>query len=124
MRISDWSSDVCSSDLHELSGGGYLLLSEDRSVKLRDPFYDRILPLLDGWMTGRQIVDRLVEGTSPGDQERAGQAEAFLASMIARKYVVSVEPWASTARTALRSAAGLSERNEHTTELQSLMRIA
>src|SRR3546814_11441319 len=38
MRISDWSSDVCSSDLHFIEGGGYALRAYDRFKRLtHDP---------------------------------------------------------------------------------------
>lgn len=87
--------------LHGLAGGAYLLLSEQRSVKLNDPFYARILPLLDGQWSAGQIVDRLA---ADGERENV---EAFLQSMVDRGYVVPVDPAAGTARNALRSALGL-----------------
>lgn len=89
--------------LHAL-GDSYLLLSEDRSVKLNDPFYARILPLLDGRATGRQIVARLTENASPQEAESVVR---FLGAMIDKGYVVSVEPRAPVGRAALWSASGL-----------------
>src|SRR3546814_11111884 len=36
MRISDWSSDVCSSDLSGRSAGGQISFGEDRTLTVRD----------------------------------------------------------------------------------------
>ncbi|MBE0529792.1 MAG: TOMM precursor leader peptide-binding protein [Rhodospirillales bacterium] len=90
--------------LHRLAQDKYLLLSEDRSVKLNDPFYVHILPLLDGVLNGRQIVERLAAKTG---REHADNIAAFLGAMIDKGYVVALDPRADTARTAFLSASGL-----------------
>ena len=94
--------------LYRLRDGKHLLLSETRSVKLNDPFYAHVMPLLDGRLTGRQIVEYLV-AKIPADQDPDAfeNVTGFIGAMIDKSYVVAVEPNANTARTALRSAAGL-----------------
>src|SRR3546814_9902761 len=89
MRISDWSSDVCSSDLHKPNGGPC------RGCRGRAP--DRpSRPAIYGWSPhshdrhGHSLSGR----TRPIDRRRAGP------------------PYA------------LARSEEHTSELQSLMRIS
>src|SRR3546814_9264937 len=91
MRISDWSSDVCSSDLAERIGGGYRLTGTKT------------------WITNAPIADVVVVWAK---SEAHGDA--------IRGFVVD------------RGSAGLSlpqikdklRSEEHTSELQSLMRIS
>jgi len=90
--------------LHGLPQDKYLLLSEERSVKLNDPFYAHVLPLLDGRWSGRQIVERL---SAKVGREHADSVSAFLGAMIDKGYVVAVDPRADTARTAWLCASGL-----------------
>src|SRR3546814_7384212 len=96
MRISDWSSDVCSSDL------GVVGKTLRRQLRLRDfPqrlfHYRQARPAFDAAMAAQHALDVAVEdreAVAPGlGQDRAGGA-----------------------------AADRSE--EHTSELQSLMRIS
>src|SRR3546814_17941102 len=56
MRISDWSSDVCSSDLREPAaiGGRYLLFREDQRAQR----FQRILAQVRILQRGREIADR------------------------------------------------------------------
>jgi ribosomal protein S12 methylthiotransferase accessory factor len=89
--------------LHRLPQDKYLLLSEERSVKLNDPFYTHILPLLDGRWSGRQIVERL---SAKVGCEHAESISAFLAAMIDKGYVVPFEPGADAARVAWLCASG------------------
>lgn len=91
--------------LHDLANGDYLLVSEERTVRLKDPNYRRVLPLLTGWRTGEQILQQMV-GANASAQDRQGAVD-FLAAMLERGYLVLVDPWADTARSALRSASGL-----------------
>src|SRR3546814_16020295 len=51
MRISDWSSDVCSSDLVEESEKSDLAAAEDRAATLRARFGDKV-GLIHGRMKG------------------------------------------------------------------------
>src|SRR3546814_6162828 len=89
MRISDWSSDVCSSDLH----GG-----------------NRCAP-------GPRGVDRL---RSPRD-DRAADEQAFARKARAQR---DHRQGQESLRPAHRDRCRLSRSEEHTSELQSLMRIS
>src|SRR3546814_5843970 len=103
MRISDWSSDVCSSDLRADGAAGQRLLREPR---------------------GRAAEDRHAIGT------RAGSGAPFHRSGADRARHPHHGERHPAARRQLpfrgaRSAAELWVRSEeHTSELQSLMRIS
>src|SRR3546814_4500485 len=65
MRISDWSSDVCSSDLRVIDGTTPLFIRVDRAVdivnvlKLRQEFPAMKLVLVgatEGWIVAREIA--------------------------------------------------------------------
>src|SRR3546814_6566342 len=96
MRISDWSSDVCSSDL--LSYGSRDLLTSKSSINL--PLGDTFAVKLAGLLS-RQ--DGFVENTGPGGD--FGGHKEWAARIDAR--------WLAADRS-----------EEHTSELQSLMRIS
>src|SRR3546814_9186337 len=116
MRISDWSSDVCSSDLHGRAG-------RDASVAH--------LHRLQGRGRHGEEADRLPRGRSQGGDalRRRGcrcdaQAVAALQGAAARR------GWHADLRDG-RSPAGAGDRGdgkrrseEHTSELQSLMRTS
>src|SRR3546814_4503907 len=103
MRISDWSSDVCSSDLSVRRNIGLVRLSgDDRN--------DRDLRLIQGSALERLLSDKTLRSR--------------LSNEIAKTDVKGVLH--DDAKTAL---GNLDERlgkrsEEHTTELQSLMRIS
>src|SRR3546814_8354302 len=114
MRISDWSSDVCSSDLHRLA-------DEDRAAD-----HHRILP--------RQIAEPILEqqqaaigsaGHHPRDTEREapgadrGQPVDILVGIDRRDRRLFVE---MAGQRQLQHDAVISE--EHTYELQSIMSIS
>src|SRR3546814_6796630 len=75
MRISDWSSDVCSSDLSRLdapsSGAGTPVAGPSGADMMDDPDYNRLWQALGHDPTG---MDRLVE--------RTGLTTAELSSML------------------------------------------
>src|SRR3546814_1619831 len=105
MRISDWSSDVCSSDLPTASLAGHerervyetirRLAAEGKAVLFVSHFIDEIMALTDD-------VTVLRDGRTVLHAETAG-----------------LEPQAIAA-----AIAGRSRSEEHTSELQSLMRIS
>src|SRR3546814_3136458 len=92
MRISDWSSDVCSSDLRERQQAEQV----DRRLRIGrgqilDPQRERLVAHLD--RQHQHLVERVEDGDLEQDRQAAGQ------------------------RLDLRS-------EEHTSELQSLMRLS
>src|SRR3546814_1607661 len=109
MRISDWSSDVCSSDL--LVHADVL---RDRAGNLR------LLQPVEGRQLDRRIADTalVLVGILEEQAVVAGQIEIVVA-----RVQVAVAVDREDRRTACRQIdAARSE--EHTSELQSLMRIS
>src|SRR3546814_5130011 len=102
MRISDWSSDVCSSDLLVLLDPVADLHVPADDLRFRDAFADVRQPERKKRHDSPSILQNLVDRLA--DAHRAGEIGPFQAVRIGR-----VE-------------AGRSE--EHTSELQSLMRIS
>src|SRR3546814_6884455 len=100
MRISDWSSDVCSSDLPRrvwlVAANGFLASARSRE-KVRTWFHklDRARNIQDG----RELLER--------ELKRLGLQQADPAPAL-QKF----------------NAATLERSEEHTSELQSLMRIS
>src|SRR3546814_7493914 len=100
MRISDWSSDVCSSDLLDLRARAQIL---DR----RDAFRDLIV----------------AEDQRIARAERVGLGEALLHIALER-HVGGDAGAAQIGEHALRTLGRRVRSEEHTSELQSLMRIS
>src|SRR3546814_7192730 len=96
MRISDWSSDVCSSDL-----------GQERGLEL--PVRQVVALILKLWWQD------IVRQARRRDHERA-------AAMIVRLSDLTIPPFADRSKRRGIDAAARSE--EHTSELQSLMRIS
>src|SRR3546814_2544121 len=110
MRISDWSSDVCSSDLHGNPRPGARTIEEIlrepgilaalglcRKDRLRSPVADRVSG--DGRTRWAEIINLQGRRSARSDGER---------------------PW----RRPSPDRAGRTRSEEHTSELQSLMRIS
>src|SRR3546814_2173332 len=111
MRISDWSSDVCSSDLARLATPPRLRLG-DRRMQFRRPsvahFPDALLTGYrrfreTGWKHERERWTDLAEGQSP------------------RVMVIACSDSRADPATIFDTAPG-ARSEEHTSELQSLMR--
>src|SRR3546814_6789486 len=113
MRISDWSSDVCSSDLED---GQLLLDRADHAVAVRAVARGDVaaaavgrgidvVPFRGGLEARRVLV---AQGVGPGGD--AGQGRVLLAGQQARDLGVG--------------GRGEVRSEEHTSELQSLMRIS
>src|SRR3546814_2197902 len=100
MRISDWSSDVCSSDLNPpCRGGGHAVV--------------------EGWRGRKKPLHRPADGPPPPVKAGGGSAISLRAGATAGRCRRRVR----RRRSAIpRSASPRSE--EHTSELQSLMRIS
>src|SRR3546814_10767943 len=88
MRISDWSSDVCSSDLHDQVADAKNALN---------------------WLTEQPGVDPLRVGVIG---HSFGSAVACYAGAVEQRFAFVI------------SSCGWGRSEEHTTELQSLMRIS
>src|SRR3546814_4141455 len=113
MRISDWSSDVCSSDLHHLGPGERrlgiddpALLADRREVPQEsEPFGEmreaakesELAVIVQRAQPGQEQASE--QGTKDADREQEGGARGYPARSIARR------------------------SEEHTSELQSLMRM-
>src|SRR3546814_2298302 len=124
MRISDWSSDVCSSDLIEsrISGGG-----DAQRKALSPPLAEAVGLVRDGKAPPDDFVARMnaADDGAPGSWRRLVQRD--LASLIADALALWAEIRSLDA--ALDTGAPLSSAlearsEEHTSELQSLMRIS
>src|SRR3546814_4007967 len=119
MRISDWSSDVCSSDLIEALVDT-LEQVEVWPVKTNAAFLSRAAADPDfraGEVDTAFIpskIDSLVPDATPADAVWNLAAEAMLASDFGGRSDAS-DPW--------RALQGF-RSEEHTSELQSLMRIS
>src|SRR3546814_3448683 len=132
MRISDWSSDVCSSDLGEPAQGGVDLGQAAHGEPGEAP-----LPKarIDAFAHGATLVDglavRALHAPAPGGDTRAvlGAGRIGVGSMLA------VARWAVDPDAALGRPLGIvvlvkaavdqmARSEEHTSELQSLMRTS
>src|SRR3546814_3922898 len=101
MRISDWSADVCSSDLRETAVVG---ARPDRYISGRRSY----------WWPAHQQPGAVVGRGAHGD--RRDRAD----DLVDRS---ALEPASTGCQTYLRLCPHGSRSEEHTSELQSLMRI-
>src|SRR3546814_1428360 len=113
MRISDWSSDVCSSDLDDAAGFGPLRRLVDQL--LEDPRMAAApgVAQVDGGdgVVHERIIAQWVGGSATG--RRAPLLHGHARGLYSKQ--TRGHPW--------RDCAG-SRSEEHTSELQSLMRIS
>src|SRR3546814_7723199 len=116
MRISDWSSDVCSSDLRPESAGQVTLASADpRAAPLIDPAFltdDRDMAVLKA---GVRQMYRILETPPLADHQGRDRYPIDLADDAALEQLIRSR--ADTVYHPVRS-------EEHTSELPSLMRIS
>src|SRR3546814_1501800 len=111
MRISDWSSDVCSSDLFGAGSDGLADPGEDPG---RAGQSDQ--PLAYAYLSSRHRLDTAPTENRAGDRS-AGVCDHGLSAIAVRRRVYAQYGRGRSALHALRS-------EEHTSELQSLMRIS
>src|SRR3546814_4652327 len=109
MRISDWSSDVCSSDLCCRAAG----------TRCDEPADRRLEPRVGGERARRGGGARRTCGR---DERGAAQARRHLVRLVGKRGRAFHRPAHDGARRRLHHRDGRSE--EHTSELQSLMRIS
>src|SRR3546814_6052127 len=103
MRISDWSSDVCSSDLQLAKGGParHLLAAQSRGAVVRH-------------VHRRDVADLLTLAIEADVLERHGDARRVTGEQ-GQDHLVAI---------GLAKMIHLGRSEEHTSELQSLMRIS
>src|SRR3546814_2839535 len=107
MRISDWSSDVCSSDLAASPKGVRKMAKETNRIDIYQAVTDDILAMLEA-------------GTKPWVKPWSGGPTIPLRhNGVAYRGINVLSLWASAMRQGFASRS-----EEHTSELQSLMRIS
>src|SRR3546814_7814326 len=115
MRISDWSSDVCSSDLLVLAGKTHVMVDHDGLERLNLDGGSELGRLLS--TGGFEEIDRYDGHHEPGQ-------ESGYPAYLRRHGYVSDDPWTDFVISAKgpdgKPVSGRSE--EHTSALQSLMR--
>src|SRR3546814_2349749 len=101
MRISDWSSDVCSSDLLSLTYGLRVNIPKADKAPVRTPGFEEAFGF-------------------PNDY-KLGSSNKVIMPRLSFNYAFDTERYSQ-----LRGGAGVfqSRSEEHTSELQSLMRIS
>src|SRR3546814_2231896 len=113
MRVSDWSSDVCSADLYSRSGAYLALLATD---VLRDRAAGAVAPTAPRFESLKQ------GGTSIAAQQSIGFGAIFVIFLLTLLLAgQSVGMLAEEKGNKVIEILARSE--EHTSELQSLMRI-
>src|SRR3546814_3785920 len=133
MRISDWSSDVCSSDLHEPDGRSVkLLVRKGRKGKAPRKSKTRCRGTMMWWdETEKRICSAWMRGPSATTRRkarRASQPNAGARHHCLRAWMPELVPARirreaqGTGEAGAEPACARSE--EHTSELQSLMRIS
>src|SRR3546814_5876732 len=108
MRISDWSSDVCSSDLVDQGGNRF----RHANTILGGDCPERLVDVLGGFglvRAGDRHEDRLHVGGEEPDEAAGGDRRQWLVRAAGRGTALLPEDERS---------------EEHTSELQSLMRIS
>ncbi|MFH1805614.1 MAG: TOMM precursor leader peptide-binding protein [Pseudomonadota bacterium] len=88
-------------NVHRMGDDQFMLLSEDQSFRLSGAGYVMIMPLLDGRYNRAQIIEQLAGSATVED------INGLIDTMLAKRYVVPVEPWADSARSAFWSAQNL-----------------
>src|SRR3546814_3064242 len=129
MRISDWSSDVCSSDLAAEGRGHEAVRAMQVEAEIRiDPF-QRADRFVEGWQQLRQQHQELVRDGNFRGAKTTAQHMADMANSLERAFSSvrcrSRSAISSEARCNRCSVSIMSRRSEeHTSERQSLMRIS
>src|SRR3546814_8088619 len=106
MRISDWSSDVCSSDLVNSSRSAYIMGSDGKRVRMRTAIND----------TRGHIAELLAKALSQGSLDQA------LTAADKEKLLPFLKAYGDLG--ADYRFTGTERSEEHTSELQSLMRTS
>src|SRR3546814_1239400 len=124
MRISDWSSDVCSSDLpcgedgEELHEPGAV---ERRPLESTQSVDEEPLHLVGGHVTEEllpQLVEQMFLQRVPNDVQPAGR------QIDIERLGLQMEPFGRFEEAEMEPGLVDGRSEEHTSELQSLMRIS
>src|SRR3546814_8302105 len=117
MRISDWSSDVCSSDLQDMLDAVLAAIERDRQQRAVDRDISKVRERFETLSAREQQVMQLVT---------VGKLNKQVAGDLGISEVtVKIHRAAVMRKMGARSLADLIRRSEeHTSELQSLMRIS
>src|SRR3546814_7329458 len=124
MRISDWSSDVCSSDLGASAAGGGAFLASSALLSLPDPETSDSTPnTIAPARAAPTTIFLLSHWTVLSEGMRFGRSAAGVRSISLTSGVASTSTLLSDT-SVLRRALDSFRSEEHTSELQSLMRIS
>src|SRR3546814_5231251 len=134
MRISDWSSDVCSSDLERLLRGALENQCSDCEPKGCLGVISSIAcgegaeaireDVIARRASSRQaLIDRLERGKAEGDLSPETDIEGITSCLFAVMQGMAVQAGAGASRAELERLV-TTRSEEHTSELQSLMRIS
>src|SRR3546814_4884549 len=115
MRISDWSSDVCSSDLRTPPAASIIKVATE-IVKQQEAFFLKGVAYLKP-MTLRQVADAIEMHESTVSRVTSNKYLSCARGLFELKYFFTSAIQAADGGDAVRS-------EEHTSELQSLMRIS
>src|SRR3546814_2711335 len=119
MRISDWSSDVCSSDLEEAGAVPQREWHQDEAGQRGQLELDNRHEHLHREDEEGDDHDR------PGEQQHGDRQEIVEEGREPHQLRDLLEQWQRRREASARQSTGLQERSEvHTSELQSLMRIS
>src|SRR3546814_7993688 len=131
MRISDWSSDVCSSDLHRVMQRQHPVGLNRLAAKLGEGHRDRLLRIVPGFEVAVGVARG---GTDGGDGDGAlAEADGVVGAAALQLGADDEALGVGLAVTASRLVGGgnqegktllVGRSEEHTSELQSLMRIS
>src|SRR3546814_4504562 len=125
MRISDWSSDVCSSDLNSSRRSGWRLRCRSRT-RLHSP-HSPLFPEDFAITEARALPTKPPRlSSSPPKLARVLLPDCPDGTIRWTGCRGSIWPWAAGSRartTCTKSSASIRRSDEHTSELQSLMRI-
>src|SRR3546814_1071131 len=135
MRISDWSSDVCSSDLLIVAGGmesmtnaPYLLKKHRGGARIgHDTAYDHMFldGLEDAYEAGRAMGTFAQDTADAYQLSRQAQDDYSIESLKRAQAAIASGAFAGEiAPVTLTTRKGEVRSEEHTSELQSLMRIS
>src|SRR3546814_3244035 len=131
MRISDWSSDVCSSDLHVAAPGG--IAERNRIARAEEAIaaalvHQRTVPEAVGHLGAPRLTDErdmvhigAAVGPLIGARQRRGRV-ALMKPLARDRRVVEIVGQGGKQRRGFGPVVERSE--EHTSEIQSLMRIS